>query len=71
MLSTYLHALTFILLRVRAPLMVVAACVACGAAVTALVARQRQARLIAARPQAKILEFRPRTVTRDAERRAA
>ncbi|MBA3823263.1 MAG: hypothetical protein H0X24_05055 [Ktedonobacterales bacterium] len=74
MLLTYAHALAYILLRVRGPLMLLAAIVACGAVVAALLARQQQARLCAARPQAKILTFRPRTVMgvqNDEDRHAA
>ncbi len=73
MLSVYAHALLFILVGVRGPLMGAASLVACGAAVTALVARWHQVRVRVAQPQAKILPFRPRTVPAlaEEERRAA
>jgi len=70
MLLTYVRALVFLLSPVRGSLMELAALVAGGAAVTAFLTRRYQTHLRASRPQAKILQWRPRTITSQ-ERRAA
>jgi hypothetical protein len=75
MLPIYAHALIYLVLSVRTPLMLLALAIAGIALATALFAKQQQTRPQAAQPQpqAKILQFRPRTTvsTIDEEQRAA